>query len=72
MKQILPILFFLIVWIFIKLAQLSSSTNSKALLFNIGIITSCTILAYHPTYRIILVIFFALAISRPFKMAEWI
>lgn len=63
---------FLIVWIFIKLAQLSSSTNTKALLFNIGIITSCTILAYHPTYIIILVIFFALAVTRPFKMVEWL
>jgi hypothetical protein len=63
---------FLIIWIFIKLAQLSTSSNAKALLFNIGIITSCSILAYHPTYIIILVLFFALAVTRSFKIVEWV
>ncbi|HNJ58374.1 MAG TPA: DUF6427 family protein [Chitinophagaceae bacterium] len=63
---------FLVIWIFIKLAQLSSNTNPKTLLFNIGLITSCTILAYHPTYIIVVVVLFALAIVRSFKLVEWV
>lgn len=63
---------FLIVWIFLKLANLNSHTSPKNLLFNTGLICGITILAYHPTISLILIAFFALAIIRPFRVAEWV
>jgi len=63
---------FLVIWIFLKLARLSVAQTPKTLLFNIGLIAGATILAYHPTYIIILVVFFALAIERSFKLVEWV
>jgi hypothetical protein len=49
----------LVLWIFI-------------LLFNIGMLVSLTIIAYHPTAILIMVVLFALAVVRPFRLVEWI
>lgn len=62
----------LIVWVFIKLIRLYNNPAPKTLLFNIGLISGCTILSYHPTITLLLVIFFALAVVRPFRAAEWL
>ncbi|MCZ2223294.1 MAG: DUF6427 family protein [Chitinophagales bacterium] len=63
---------FLLIWIFIKLAQLNNHPNPKSLLFNIGLISGITILGYHPTYVIVIALLFSLVIIRPFRIAEWI
>lgn len=60
-----------IIWIFIKLIRLYNNPAPKTLLFNVGLISGCTILSYHPTITLVLVIFFALLIVRPFRAAEW-
>lgn len=62
----------LIIWIFIKLANLNNNANPKTLLFNIGLIAGITILCYHPTISLVGITFFALAIVRPFRIAEWL
>lgn len=63
---------FLIIWIFLQLASLNNHASPKNLLFNTGLIAGVTILAYHPTTSLIAVTFFALAVVRPFRFAEWV
>ncbi len=60
-----------IIWIFIKLIRLNSHSSPRSLLFNTGLITGITILCYHPTAILLLVVLFALAVVRPFKLSEW-
>ena len=62
----------LIIWIFLKLATLSNNPTPKTLLFNTGFISGITIIGYQPTFSLIIITFFALAIVRSFKIAEWI
>lgn len=62
---------FLLIWIYIKLTRLYSHPAPKTLLFNIGLLVSLSILCYHPTAILILVVLFALGIMRSFKLQEW-
>lgn len=62
----------LVLWIFIKLSRLYNNQSPRTLLFNIGILVTLTIIAYQPTAILILVVLFALAIVRPFRIAEWL
>lgn len=61
----------LVIWIFIKLIKLYNNQNPKTLLFNAGLIVGLTILSYHPTAILIIVVLFALTVVRPFRLAEW-
>jgi uncharacterized membrane protein len=61
----------LIMWIFLKLANLNNHPSPKTLLFNTGLLSGITILGYHPTISLVGITFFALAIVRPFRVAEW-
>lgn len=62
---------FLLIWIYIKLTRLYNNPAPKTLLFNIGLLVSLSILCYHPTAILAVVILFALGIMRPFKLQEW-
>lgn len=62
---------FLLIWIYIKLTRLYNHPAPKTLLFNIGLLVSLTILCYHPTAILIVVVLFSLGIMRPFKLQEW-
>lgn len=62
---------FLLIWIYIKLTRLYNHSAPKTLLFNIGLLVSLSILCYHPTAILVVVILFALGIMRPFKLQEW-
>lgn len=62
---------FLLIWIYIKITRLYNQPAPKTLLFNIGLLVSLTILCYHPTAILIVVVLFALGIMRPFKLQEW-
>lgn len=63
---------FLVLWIFILLSRLYNNQTPRTLLFNIGMLVSLTIIAYHPTAILIMVVLFALAVVRPFRPAEWV
>lgn len=63
---------FLLIWLFIKLCRLYNHTSPKTLLFNTGLIVGLSVLCYHPTAILVLVVLFALAVVRPFKLAEWL
>ncbi len=62
---------FLLIWLVIKIVQLYNQPNAKEVLFNIGILTGISMIAYHPIALMMIVIVFALAILRPFKLQEW-
>jgi hypothetical protein len=62
----------LTLWIFIKLSRLYNNPEPKTLLFNIGIIAGISILLFHPTAILIVVVLFALAVVRPFRITEWL
>lgn len=62
----------LVLWIFILLSRLYNNPSPRTLLFNIGMLVSLTIIAYHPTAILIMVVLFALAVVRPFRTAEWL
>ena len=63
---------FLLIWLFIKLSRLYNHPSPKNLLFNTGLIVGMSVVCYHPTAIVILVVLFALAVVRPFKLAEWL
>jgi len=63
---------FLLIWLFIKLSRLYNNPSPKTLLFNTGLIVGVSVVCYHPTAILILVVLFALAVVRPFKLAEWV
>lgn len=63
---------FLLIWIFIKLCRLFNHPSPKTLLFNTGLLVGVSMLCYHPTAILILVVLFALAVVRPFHLAEWL
>ena len=62
---------FLLIWLFIKLSRLYNRPSPKTLLFNTGLIVGLSVICYHPTAILILVVLFALAVVRPFRLAEW-
>ena len=63
---------FLVIWIFIKLSRLYNHLSPKTLLFNTGLIVGLSVICYHPTAILIVVVLVALAVVRPFRLAEWV
>lgn len=62
----------ILLWILSKICGLQNAANSKTLLFNIGLIFGIAVLIDHPAYIFITVIWFALMLTRPFRLPEWL
>ncbi|OIR03386.1 hypothetical protein GALL_144570 [mine drainage metagenome] len=62
----------LVVLIFIQLSKLYNHPAPKTLLFSTGLIVGLTVLSYHPTALLTVVVLFALAVVRPFRLTEWL
>jgi len=62
----------LVIWIFVKLSRLYNHPSPKTLLFNTGLIAGLSVICYHPMAILIGVVLFALAVVRPFRLAEWL
>ncbi len=62
----------LVIWIFIKLSRLYNHPTPKTLLFNTGFIAGLSVICYHPMAILVGVVLFALAVVRPFRLAEWL
>jgi len=62
----------MIIWLLFRILKLYSSPNPKSLLFNIGLITSCTVLLYYPAMPLVVLAFFTVAIYRSFRLNEWL
>ncbi|MEP6844975.1 MAG: hypothetical protein ABI861_03200 [Panacibacter sp.] len=61
----------MVIWLLFRLLKLYSSSSPKSLLYNIGLIISCTVILYYATMPLILLAFVAVAVYRPFRINEW-
>ena len=62
----------LLIWVWSKMSGLHSDQNPKTALFNIGIAIGLGTFFYFPSIAFAALIIFGLAITRPFKLAEWL
>ncbi len=62
----------LVIWIFSFSIKLYNNTSPKSLLYNLGLLASCSILLFKPLALITVGLLFALLILRPFKIVEWL
>ncbi len=62
----------LVIWIFSFSIKLYNNSSPKALLFNLGLLASCSILLFKPLALITIGLLFALLILRSFKIVEWL
>ena len=60
-----------LIWIFYFACRIYNAPNAKQLIFNTGFLAGITILLYHASFPIIIILFIALAIMRPFRINEW-
>lgn len=61
----------LLIWVWAKMSGLYSNPNPKSALFNIGIAIGVATFFYFPSLAFAALIIFGLALTRPFKLAEW-
>ncbi len=62
----------LLIWVWAKMSGLYNNQNPKTALFNIGIAIGIATFFYFPSLAFAALIIFGLAITRPFKIAEWL
>ncbi len=62
----------LLIWVWAKMSGLYNSPKPKTALFNIGIAIGISTFFYFPSLAFAALIIFGLALTRPFKLAEWI
>ena len=62
----------LLIWVWARMSNLYSNANPKSTLFNIGMMIGIATFFYFPSLAFVLLIVFALIVSRPFILAEWI
>lgn len=62
----------MVIWLLFRLLRLYNSSTPKSLVYNIGLIASCTAMLYYAAMPLILLAFIAVAVYRPFRINEWI
>jgi hypothetical protein len=62
----------LLIWVWARMSGLYNNTNPKSSLFNIGIAIGISTFFYFPSIAFAILIVFGLAVTRPFKLAEWL
>ncbi len=62
----------LLIWVWARMSNLYTNKNPKTTLFNIGVVIGVSTFFYFPSLAFVLLIVFALIVSRPFILAEWI
>lgn len=60
-----------IIWMFFRMVKLYNTPAPKGMVYNLGLLTGCMVLLYYPAIGIVPVMFFALAVTRPFRLTEW-
>ncbi len=62
----------LLIWVWSQMSGLHNNQKPKTALFNIGIAIGVCTFFYFPSLAFAALIIFGLAITRPFKLAEWL
>jgi hypothetical protein len=61
----------LFIWILYGAARLYATQNPKTAIYNFGLLVGLCAVLYFPSLPLVVIAFIALAIIRPFNMAEW-
>jgi hypothetical protein len=62
----------ILIWIFSRLCVLYNNPASKSIIFNIGLATGLAAFIYFPSITFLLLVMSGIAISRPFRLQEWL
>lgn len=62
----------LLIWVWARMSGLYNSNTPKSSLFNIGIAIGISTFFYFPSLAFAALIIFGLALTRPFRIAEWL
>lgn len=62
----------MLLWVLSKICGLQNVSDSKKNLFNIGLVIGIATLIFQPAIIFLFVILFALLITRPFRLTEWV
>ena len=62
----------IMIWVWARMINLYNSTTPKTTLFNIGMVIGFSSFVYFPSLAFAILIVFALILTRPFNLAEWI
>jgi hypothetical protein len=62
----------LMIWIWYRLIGLYSNSNPKTSIYNVSVLVGLTPLIYSPAIAFLLMLFTALIITRPLRVAEWL
>jgi hypothetical protein len=62
----------LLIWIWYRMTSLYSNNNPKTAVFNISVLLGILPLIYSPAVIFLLLLVFALIITRPFRITEWL
>ncbi len=61
----------LMIWIWYRMVGLYNNSNSKTSIYNVAVLVGLLPLVYSPAIAFILLLMFALIITRPFQITEW-
>jgi hypothetical protein len=61
-----------LIWIWSRLCSLYNNPSAKSSIFNIGLATGLTSFIYFPSISFLVLVMVGIAISRPFKLQEWL
>ncbi len=62
----------LIIWALSKLSDIHINPNPRTTIFNIGMLVGISGFFYYPAFLFLILVFFGLALSRPFRFQEWL
>ena len=62
----------LLIWAWAKMNKLPAGNKPKTTLYNLGIVIGLSTFFYFPSLAFASLIIFALLLTRPFKLAEWV
>lgn len=62
----------LLIWVWAKMSSLYNNPHAKSTLYNIGIVIGIATFFYFPSLAFAMLIIFALVITRPPKISEWL
>jgi Family of unknown function (DUF6427) len=61
-----------LIWIWARLCSLYNNPSAKSSIFNIGLATGLTSFIYFPSISFLVLVMVGIAISRPFRLQEWL
>lgn len=62
----------LLIWVWAKMSSVHGSNKPKTILYNLGVVIGLSTFFYFPSLAFSILIIFALLLTRPFKLSEWV